>query len=298
MANLKRKIEILCDVALANIYKIRVKYDLQIRHRINVSKNIEPTIIVSLTSYGHRLRHSVEYTLYSLLKQSLRPGRILVWVYEGEFCNELLPKSLKLLEQYGIEFHKYPKDIKSYKKLIPALESYPEYHHIVVDDDIYYTSELIEELFALHQVHPQAIIAQAVDIPLFENDGKTLLPYKKWKQYITVSPDFHYNKQTVMPIGFGGVFYPKGVFDVEILNSETYLHLCPMADDIWFYVNSIRLGIEKIKVINSKVRFLPVDLLRQYISRDRLTSTNRKKNENDTQLENLLNHYDLRICCE
>ena len=80
MANLKRKIEILRDVALANIFKIRVKYDLIIRHRINVSKNIESSIVVSLTSYGQRLRHSVEYSIYSLLKQNCDLQKLLYGV--------------------------------------------------------------------------------------------------------------------------------------------------------------------------------------------------------------------------
>lgn len=295
MARLKQKLKVLHDVIIANLLKLRVKYDFYIRHSIRISDHVEPSVMVTLTSYGHRLRHSVEYTLYSLLKQDLRPGRIVVWVYEGEFSGKSLPKSRRLLEQYGVEFRKYPENIKSYKKLIPALQEHSDYHHIIVDDDIYYTPELVQELFSQHQIHPQAIIAEVADIPLFDSDNKTLLPYKKWKQYTKVGADFQYDTMTIMPIGYGGVFYPKGIFDKEILDSETFLKLCPLADDIWFYIHSIRLQIEKIKVPCSKVRFLPVDLLRQYIQSDRLTDINRKKNENDRQLGNLLAHYSLEI---
>ena len=84
MANLKKKIQLLGDAILGNLVKIQVKYDLYVRHSIDISGEVEPSVMVTLTSYGHRLRHSVEYTLYSILKQSLRPERIIVWVYEGE----------------------------------------------------------------------------------------------------------------------------------------------------------------------------------------------------------------------
>lgn len=296
MANIKRKIEILCDVALANIYKIRVKYDLKIRHRINVSKIIEPTVVVSLTSYGQRLRHSVEFSIYSLLKQKLRPAKIIVWCDEGDVTPDKLPKSYTLLQQYGVEFREYAPKIRSYKKLIPTLKEFPDYHHIIVDDDIYYSPELVKELYMVHQQEPDAIVAHAVTVPLFDETSKELLPYRQWAQYIgKVNAPQGYNRMTIVPLGYGGIFYPKNAFDKEVENEEVFRNLCPLADDLWFYVHGIRLGINKIKVANSNVRILPVDLLRQYISRDRLTATNRKKNENDTQLENLLNHYGLKI---
>lgn len=296
MANFKRKIEILCDVALANIYKIRALYDLRIRRAISVSEDIEPTIMVSLTTYGYRLRHSVEYTLYSLLKQELRPAKIVVWCDEGDVIPEKLPKSYQLLQKYGIEFREYAPQIRSYKKLIPTLTNYPDYHHITVDDDLYYTPELIKELFSLHQEEPDAIVANAITVPLFDETGRNMLPYREWPQFIgKVNAPQGYNKMTIVPLGYGSIFYPKNVFDKEVENEEVFRNLCPLADDLWFYVHGIRLGINKIKTINSNIRILPVDLLRQYISRDRLTATNRKKNENDIQLENLLNHYNLKI---
>ena len=295
MANIKKKIRLLGEVIIGSLVKVRVKYDLYVRHSIRVSGKVEPTMMVTLTSYGHRLQHSVEYTLHSLLCQVLRPGRIVVWVYEGEFTDGQLPACRKVFERYGVEFLPYPRDIRSYKKLIPALEHYPHFHHVIVDDDIYYTSTLLSELWAFHQDNPHSIIAHAVDLPKFSDDGKTLVPYKQWKQYTTVEHDFRYDPMFAMPIGFGGVFYPEGVFDEEVADAGKFLEMCPLADDIWFYVHSIRLGIKKVKVIGSKVKCLPVDLLRQYVSRDRLTAVNRLQNENDRQLSNLLSYYSLSI---
>ncbi|UKK52973.1 hypothetical protein [Prevotella sp. E2-28] len=295
MANLKKKIQLLGDAILGNLVKIQVKYDLYVRHSIDISGEVEPSVMVTLTSYGHRLRHSVEYTLYSILKQSLRPERIIVWVYEGEYADNLLPKSRKLLEKYGVEFHKYPKDIRSYKKLIPTLEVFPDYHHIIVDDDIYYTSTLIKELYEHHLSHPKDIIAHAIAIPQFTGNGDTLLPYKQWPQYNNIQNNFQYNPHTVLPIGYGGIFYPKDAFDKEVENESVFLQLCPQADDLWFYVHSLRLGLKKTMVTNSDVRYIQTDLIRQVISKDRLHDTNFGEGQNNVQLDNLLNHYNLRI---
>lgn len=295
MANLIKKIQLLGDAIIGNLVKIRVRFDLYVRHCIDIKGEVEPSVMVTLTSYGYRLRHSVEYTLYSILKQSIRPGRIIVWVYEGEFSDDQLPKCKKLLEKYGVEFRSFPKDIKSYKKLIPTLATFPDYHHIIVDDDIYYTSTLIQELYELHLQHPKDVITHAIAIPQFMNNGKELLPYKQWPQYNNIKSDFQYNPNTVLPIGYGGIFYPKDVFDKEVENETAFLQLCPQADDIWFYAHGLRLGLKKIMVPNSKVRYIQTDLIRQVIRKDRLHDTNFGEGQNNIQLNNLLNHYNIKL---
>ena len=295
MANLKRKLELLCDVALANIYKVRVIYDLQIRHNISVSQTIEPSLMVSLTTYGHRLRHSVEYTLYSLLKQELRPAKIIVWCDKDELKPELLPKSYQLLQQFGVEFKEYAPNIRSYKKLIPTLIHYPDYHHIIVDDDLYYSPKLIKELFATHQQEPEAIVAHAVTTPLFDESGKKLLPYKQWPQFIGLKKPFEYNEMMLVPLGYGGIFYPKDVFDKEVENEEVFRKLCPQADDLWFYVQGLRLRRKKVKLTAKKDYFLPVDLIRQILKKDRLHDSNFGEGQNNVQLNNLLEHYHLKL---
>ena len=122
MANLKRKIELLADIVVGNLLKCRINYDLYVRKRISISTQVEPTVMVSLTSYGHRLRHSVQYTLYSMLKQKVRPAKIVLWTDAGAFTNEPIPQALQVLQKYGVEIKEYPPKIRSFKKLIPSLK--------------------------------------------------------------------------------------------------------------------------------------------------------------------------------
>jgi hypothetical protein len=57
----------------------------------------------------------------------------------------------------------------------------------------------------------------------------------------------------------------------------------------------LRCQAEKRMLTNSHIAYYHTDLLRQYLTGDRLTATNRFGGENDTQLQALLAHYDIRV---
>ena len=295
MANIKRKIELLADIAVGNVLKWRINFDLYVRKSIDVSSEVEPTLMVSLTSYGHRLRHSVQYTLYSLLKQKVRPAKIVLWTDAGEFADEPMPQALQVLQKYGVEIREYAPKIRSYKKLIPSLKEYPDFHHIIVDDDLFYSSNFVQTLYDGHLQHPDAIIALAVTIPTYTEDGKSLTPYKQWPQYVATDKELKYNPLTLMQLGYGGIFYPMDAFDEEVFNEEVYTKLCPIADDIWFYVQSVRLKIPKYAPIKSGVKYYQIDLVRQVLSKDRLHDQNFTEGQNNVQFDRLLEHYQLEI---
>lgn len=295
MANIKRKLELVSEIVAGNLLKCRINFDLHVRKRISLSSKVEPTVMVSLTSYGHRLRHSVQYTLYSMLKQDVRPAKIVLWTDAGEFANEPMPQALRVLQKYGVEIREYAPKIRSYKKLIPSLKEYPEYHHIIVDDDLYYSSNFVQALFDGHLQHPDAIIALSVTIPAYTEDGRSLTPYKQWPQYVATDKELKYNPKTLMQLGYGGIFYPDDAFDEEVFNDELYTKLCPIADDIWFYIQSVRLGVPKYAPINSGVKYYQMDLIRQVLSKDRLHDQNFTEGQNNVQFDNLLEYYQLEI---
>lgn len=295
MAGIKRKIQLLADIVVGNLLKCRINYDLYVRKRISVSPEVEPTLMVTLTSYGHRLRHSVQYTLYSILKQELRPAKIVLWVDSNAFADAPIPRGLQFLQQYGVEIKEYAPKIRSYKKLIPALLEYPDMHHVIVDDDLYYSSNFTKVLFEEHQRQPKAILSLATTQPEFSTDGASLMPYRCWKHHIAPNSVFDYNPMSLLQLGYGGVFYPQDAFDEEVLNEAVFSQLCPIADDLWFYIQSIRMQYPKYAPIRSGVKYYQIDLIRQYLSRDRLTQSNKTEGQNDIQLRQLMEHYQLPL---
>ena len=95
-----------------------------------------PELIVSLTSYPTRIG-TVHKTIETILCQTERPDRIILWLAPEQFPKAALglPRKLKRLTKYGLEIQWYH-DIKSYKKLIPALHQYPDAIIVTADDNV------------------------------------------------------------------------------------------------------------------------------------------------------------------
>lgn len=278
---------------MGNLMKLKALYDIRIRKAIRLSAQQDTSVIVSITSYGKRVNRSVVYTIYSLIQQTIRPERIVLWLNEQEFCAENLPGNLRFLCNYGLEV-RYAKDIRSYTKIIHALSEFADKHIITVDDDVYYGRLLVQELIEAHNKHPQTIITNYAKVPTTDIHSK-LEPYIKWPEYYHASAGLSYDSAKLFPLGVGGVFYPSHVFDEEVKNEAVFTRLCPNADDVWLYVMGLRCKAEKQILTNSRINCYHTDLLRQYFTHDRLTNSNRIGGENDTQLQALLAHYNITI---
>jgi hypothetical protein len=293
MTDLSNKIGILKDALMGNLMKLKVVYDIRLRKAVRLSSRQENSVIVSLTSYGNRVKGSAVYTVYSLLRQRVRPERVVLWLDEKEFNSQNLPDDLRFLCDYGLEV-RFGKDIGPYTKIIHSLSAFPNKHIITADDDLFYTKNFVEEFVDAHRKHPQSIITGYAKMPM-TNGKHQIAPYGEWAEYHHVPASFQYNSATLFPLGWGGVLYPSHVFDDEATNEAVFMSLCPKADDIWLYIMGLRCHAEKRMLTDSRIAYYHTDLLRQYLTRDRLTATNRFGGENDTQLQALLAHYDLSI---
>jgi hypothetical protein len=107
-----------------------------------------PRYIVSLTSYGKRLRMTAPYAIITLLNQSVRPDKIVLWVGHGD--KENIPAIMNRLTKKGLEI-RFCEDVKSYTKLVPALREFPEDCIITSDDDIYYPKNWLKLLKRYHE---------------------------------------------------------------------------------------------------------------------------------------------------
>lgn len=103
-------------------------------------------------------------TIKSLLKQTIKPNKIILWLAKTEFIKKEknLPLNLLLLIKKGLDIKFIKKNIKSYKKLIPSLKKYPNNLIITVDDDIIYRKDTIEKLYKNYIKFPKDIIAHRI----------------------------------------------------------------------------------------------------------------------------------------
>lgn len=293
MSYLRNKTSILKDAFMGNLMKLKVIYDIRLRKAMTLSSQRDNSVVISLTSYGKRVERSAVFTIYSLLRQTIRPERVVLWLNEEEYNSRNLPNDLRFLCDYGLEVG-YGKDIGPYTKIIHSLKTFPDKHIITADDDLYYTKSFVQEFLKAHRQHPKDIITGWAKVPTVNSDHQ-LAPYYDWPEYHHVGTSFQYDSSKLFPLGWGGVFYPSRIFDDEVSNEAIFTALCPKADDVWLYIMGLRCHVEKCILTDSHIGYYLTDLLRQYFSKDRLTATNRLGGENDTQLQALLAHYDIKI---
>lgn len=195
-----------------------------------LSKNL----IVNLTSYPNRFG-CLYVSILSLLNQSMSPDKVILWLWEEDF--KKLPENIKLLKRNKLEIRLYPKNLKQYLKLIPALEEFPDSYIVVADDDVAYKPTWLEELVESYK-KIGGIIAHRGHLLQFNESG-SIQPYNDW---VAQSPLDNYcllNNPIIFPTGVGGILYPPNSFNERIFDMELATSLCPTADDIWYYFNHL-----------------------------------------------------------
>jgi len=234
----------------------------------------KPDLIVSLTSYPPRFA-TLHLTLKSLLLQRLRPTRLILWIAHSDA--DLLPRNVLDLQVYGVEI-RYCEDIKSYKKIIPALESFPDAIIVTADDDVYYWLDWLAELVAASRRHPQDIIAHRLHRICYE--GSAIRPYREWMLAVAdgiVSP-------ANFATGIGGVLYPPGCFHPAVCDRERFMRLCPDADDVWLYW-MVRLKGRLVR--HSGTKHLPYP----WRGSQSVSLWKKNRNRNDDQIANMISVF-------
>ena len=204
-----------------------------------------PKIILSLTTFPDRI-NSVSKTIKTLLNQTLKPDKVILWLASEQFPKkeQELPNDLLELKNFGLDI-KWCEDIKSYKKLIPSLIEFPNDIIITFDDDIYYPFDTVEKLYNSYLKNPDCIHTNRAKRFYIKNN--TICAKKMSEVYWTKYQDISYkNAQT----GCGGVLYPPKSLNQNVLNKQEFMSLIPTHDDIWFWLNAI-LNNTKIKVVSS-----------------------------------------------
>lgn len=259
---------------------------LRPRQGVNQTEKRKQRVIVSLTSYGRRVNDVVSFTIISLLRQTYKPDEIVLWLDHDHWNDQNLPTSLIRLKTYGLTV-RYCKDIKSYKKLIPALHAYPDSLIITCDDDIYYRSNMVERLIRAYEQDPSCIYTHRAHLVSFDSQDK-LLPYNDWKEEISAT------SSRVFPTGGGGCLYSLQLLHEDIDREDLFMSLAPMADDVWFYFMELLKGTPRCALPYKGYIFIPLDVFYQFLHKDsNLSNTNCKESQNDVQIRNVMNHYGL-----
>lgn len=240
-------------------------------------------IIVSLTTFPLRIGR-VWIVIESLLRQKVKPDRIILWLSKEQFNGiESLPSNLLRLQKYGLTIRFVDGDIKSYKKFYYAIKEYPEDILITVDDDILYPDYMISDLYELYQENPNSIIARYCYEMKWKN--QEIQSYNKWKK---LGQYTHYQSNNLFFGSGGGVLFPPKSIAEEALNKSVFWELCRNADDVWLNAMAHLRGTE-IKKVNRKCIIFPI------LRRCDLTLFSQNENDNDRFIHALQGYYKNKV---
>lgn len=248
-----------------------------------VSNTVIKDCVISLTSYGNRISE-IKYTLFSLIVQTMRPEKIVVNISFDE--KSLVTDELLGFNKYGVDFN-FCEDLRSFKKLIPTMQQYPEKTIITVDDDMYYEKDFLETLWEKHLQKPDMIVAHNIyEISYIDNKLNT---YDLWPHSVITNKVSYQN----FFVGCGGVLYPPSCLYKDYDNKDLYQKLTPIADDIWFYFMALLNNTKITQPEKPHIKFHYVNPYREYgITYGKtLTQENVGLGKNDEQFRNVLNYY-------
>lgn len=262
---------------------------LSVIEKHNENMNMaQQQVIVSLTSFPAAIPFAAQ-AIQSILNGSILPDKVILYLTFAQFEENGIPQDLQNIANSNplFEIRDYPKDIRSYRKLIPALQDFPNAIIVTIDDDVKYHKNMLRDLISLHEQMPNAILAHRAKLM------KPGEPYRKWKKYRW----YHFLTQRIhadfrnIQTGVGGVLYPPHSLNPDMLNEELFTQLAPTTDDIWFWAAGVANGYPVIPVPfgHNKPRGLgkPHQLS--------LKTTNFKSgiDRNATALKNILEKYPL-----
>lgn len=214
-------------------------------------------IVVSLAAVSFRMR-TLGAVLKTILNQSLRPERVLVWVSESPYLldNGIPPGSLpdEVSElandkSNGLEI-RYTDNTGPHRKMVPVLEALrgePDPPLIVTaDDDTLYPKRWLEALWDGYTRYNSAVAFRARRM-VFEGSG--ILPYKDWPLLTPFSEEVGLR---LLSTGNLGLLVDPAMLDSRILD-PSLLQVSPSRSDAWIAAALMAKGTRLAKLSFSRV---------------------------------------------
>jgi hypothetical protein len=232
----------LCGIRFLIKHKPNIKFKQTTEFGLNKEPR-NPQVIVSLTSYPARI-NTVHITINTLLQQSLKPDKVILWLAEEQFPKKEkdLPQELIKLKAFGLDIE-WCDDIKSFKKLVPAIEKYPNDIIVTADDDVYYQSNMLESLYNAYKTNPKNIyVKRSVKLEM-KNNYPTGISSRKYMYKHLTEPSY-FNQL----MGGSGCLYPPHSLYKDCTNIDIIRNTIPTHDDAYFWSMAI-LNRTKIQVV-------------------------------------------------
>ena len=112
-----------------------------------MNSELSQQVVVSLTSFPAAISFATR-AIQSVLGGSVLPDKVVLYLTFSQFGEQGLPEDLQALadNEPRFEIRDYPRDIRSYRKLYPALKDFPDAVIVTIDDDVAYHKNMLRDL--------------------------------------------------------------------------------------------------------------------------------------------------------
>lgn len=233
----------IAGISLSIKHKSRFWYKKALEYGLETNKRC-PQLIVCLTTHPARINY-VHYAINTLLRQNLKPDKVILWLAREQFPKGEgeLPQQLLHLKDLGLSIE-WCEDLKSYKKLVPALLMYPNDIIVTADDDVYYEPDLLEHLYNAYLKDKINIYARrSIKLQLVNNEV-CRVPGRTYAYKSDYNPSY-FNQQ----IGCFACLYPPHSLYKDITNIKKIKTTIPTHDDVYFWCMAV-LNKTRIQIVD------------------------------------------------
>ena len=244
---------------------------------INDGMNRETPLIVSLSSSKKNYKN-LPVTLFSLLNQSLKPDKIILWLDEEADDLTTLPYEITRFIKNGLEI-KFVKNLNLYTNTICALDEFQKSIVVTACDNVYYRHDWLKNLYYSYIVSPNDIhIHRAFEVKVKD---KSFAPVKEWEFCVNSETA----KYTNFPVASEGILYPPNCFKNEVFRSDVFLKYANDNDTIWFWIMAV-VNNKKFRVVKNHNKSSIVLNIFDYLSERKA-----ERLSFDFQLKSLMQFY-------
>lgn len=207
---------------------------------VNINKR-ETQIIISISSERENFK-DLPKTIYSILNQSLKPDRLILWL-DSEYEDKLnLPYEITQFVKNGLEI-RFVDNMKLYSKTMYALKEFQEAVIVTAVENQYYPKNWLETFYLSYIANPEDILAMHA-LQVLRQDNILRL-----------------EKNSVLGSSYANIFcerygilYPPKCFSTELFRKDIYLKYSQYSQEAWLWVMAL-ISNRKIRVLKSSKRF-------------------------------------------
>ena len=222
---------------------------------INTTEHRNRKLICSLTSFPARI-DEIWVCIETIFRQTVKADEIVLWLATPQFPSHQLPESVKQCMEKGLTVRWVDEDLRSHKKYYYALQEYENADIVLLDDDLYYPDQLLENLLGIAKRHPQSICATRVHKMTYSSGS--LNPYGKWTH--NYNPRKEQSSNDFFFTSGAGTLIPIGIMPQDTFNKEVFKEMQAHGAGIKIFSNDkydkdeISIGrSQRVKLVNSNV---------------------------------------------